>query len=1056
MQGSEKEGIPTHVKEELLRITHNFWQALADRDIEKRFLQCADSITFIGTGLDEKASGKSAYIAINQKGVEQYPEKFKMNILWERVSALEDTGWVENEVEWAQVINGREEKTLIRNTIVLKKTEGQWWIVHVHGSVPDFRLSGQNYFTNAETIKINRALESEVYHRTKELNQKNRELEIESALERVRTVAMSMRKPDDMLEVCRIIAAQLELLGIREIRNVQTAIIDEPGKGTYINYQFFKQYQEGTVEEVEIAKHPAVVEMIQRMQHSPDAYHSHTFEGDELANWIQYRKEDNQFPDPILEASSAVYFYFYSIGQGGLGLSGYVQLTEEDIAVFHRFRNVFTLAYQRFRDIELAEAQAKEAQIEASLERVRSSTMAMQKSEELKEVIQIVYEQFTFLQIHIDHTGFVMDYKARNDYAIWIADKVASPTQVTIPYFDCVYYNQFNAAKEKGIHFFATQLTFEEKNRFYLDLFKHVPGLPEEALVYLLQCPGLALSTVLLDDVCLYIENFSGIPYTEEENNILMRFGKVFQQTYTRFNDLQKAEAQAREAQIEAALERVRARSMAMHKSEELVDASNVLFSELKRLGIHPIRTGVGTVDPENKTVKIWSSQLIEQKEIKILGIVPRHAHPFFEGYFSAWEKKEPYFTYELTGDDLKSYYNGMSSILSYPEKTDFNPAESFNVFFFAEGSLNVITNTPLTKEECELMVRFANVFGMIYRRFLDIKQAESLAEKAELDLIRLKEEKARTETALSELKAAQAQLIQAEKMASLGELTAGIAHEIQNPLNFVNNFSEVSNELIDEMKEELATGTPEHALEIAEDVKQNLEKILHHGKRADAIVKSMLQHSRTSSGKKELTDINALADEYLRLAYHGFRAKDKSFNVQIQTDFDPTLPLIHVVSQDIGRVLLNLINNAFQALSSGTPAKAGAESGPQTHSPPVPPKGGYPFSPTVRVITKYFLPPSGGKGGEAIASKEGDPNADKRREPQWAEISISDNGPGIPAHLLDKIFQPFFTTKPTGQGTGLGLSISFDIIKAHGGELLVETMEGSGTTFTLSLPIPA
>ena len=268
----------------------------------------------------------------------------------------------------------------------------------------------------------------------------------------------------------------------------------------------------------------------------------------------------------------------------------------------------------------------------------------------------------------------------------------------------------------------------------------------------------------------------------------------------------------------------------------------------------------------------------------------------------------------------------------------------------------------------------------------------------------------------LTDLKAAQAQLIQSEKMASLGELTAGIAHEIQNPLNFVNNFSDVSQELLVEMMEELASGHHEQAKELAEDVRQNLEKILTHGKRADAIVKGMLLHSRTTSGIKEPTDINAVVDEYLRLAYHGLRAKDKTFNTTIKTDFDPNLGMINVIPQDMGRVILNLITNAFYAVST-----------------PKSPKGDLPHEPTVTIKTKLLKSPSGDLG---------------------VEITVSDNGPGIPDTIKDKIFQPFFTTKPTGQGTGLGLSLSYDIIKAHGGEINVETKEGQGTTFKVSLPL--
>jgi len=262
--------------------------------------------------------------------------------------------------------------------------------------------------------------------------------------------------------------------------------------------------------------------------------------------------------------------------------------------------------------------------------------------------------------------------------------------------------------------------------------------------------------------------------------------------------------------------------------------------------------------------------------------------------------------------------------------------------------------------------------------------------------------------TSLDNLKSAQAQLIQSEKMASLGELTAGIAHEIQNPLNFVNNFSDVSKELLDEMKEAMDKGDSDEAKEIMQDVIANLEKINHHGQRAGDIVKGMLQHSRTSTGQKELTDINELCDEYLRLSYHGLRAKDKSFNAKFETDFDTSLPNINVVPQEMGRVILNLINNAFYATNE---RKKLNEPG---------------YEPEVIVST--------------------------RKEKDKVEIKVKDNGTGIPSTIKDKIFQPFFTTKPTGSGTGLGLSLSYDIVKAHGGEIKVETKEGEGTTFIVQL----
>ena len=287
-------------------------------------------------------------------------------------------------------------------------------------------------------------------------------------------------------------------------------------------------------------------------------------------------------------------------------------------------------------------------------------------------------------------------------------------------------------------------------------------------------------------------------------------------------------------------------------------------------------------------------------------------------------------------------------------------------------------------------------------------------SQKKEIDRQRTK-----AENALEELKSTQAQLIQSEKMASLGELTAGIAHEIQNPLNFVNNFSEVNTELIEEMGKEIDNGNIAEAKAIANNIKENEGKINHHGKRADAIVKGMLQHSKLSTGQKELIDINILADEYLRLSYHGLRAKDKSFNVTLQTDFDSSPGKINIVPQDIGRVLLNLYNNAFYAVN---------EKKKQTPQPPPAGRGAM-YEPIVSVSTKKIV----GR----------------------VEIRVKDNGCGIPQKAFDKIFQPFYTTKPAGQGTGLGLSLSYDIIKAHGGNLIVETKEGEGATFIIELPLP-
>jgi signal transduction histidine kinase len=276
-----------------------------------------------------------------------------------------------------------------------------------------------------------------------------------------------------------------------------------------------------------------------------------------------------------------------------------------------------------------------------------------------------------------------------------------------------------------------------------------------------------------------------------------------------------------------------------------------------------------------------------------------------------------------------------------------------------------------------------------------------------------LQNEKQKVESTLQELKSTQAQLIQSEKMASLGELTAGIAHEIQNPLNFVNNFSEVNKEMLEELKAERLKPNADKTVEddLINDLVDNSEKINHHGKRADAIVKNMLQHSRQTSGMKEPTDINALCDEYLRLSFHGMRAKNKDFNAEIKTDFDKDIGKINVVPQDIGRVLLNLFNNAFYAVNEKKKLLANS------------------YQPIAEVKT--------------------------RRTNDKVEIIVSDNGNGIPQNIIDKIFQPFFTTKPTGEGTGLGLSLAYDIItKEHNGTIRVESEDSEGTDFIVQLSI--
>jgi signal transduction histidine kinase len=365
------------------------------------------------------------------------------------------------------------------------------------------------------------------------------------------------------------------------------------------------------------------------------------------------------------------------------------------------------------------------------------------------------------------------------------------------------------------------------------------------------------------------------------------------------------------------------------------------------------------------------------------------------EGYDSVWHE---------TGAEKSAYFYNVS-----PGKYTFRVKAFNSDGLMFEKILSIQIHPPWWKTWWAFVMYGFLFVSLLYvaDRIQKKRIIQNEREKAQaFELAQAKE----IEKAYHELRSAQAQLIQSEKMASLGELTAGIAHEIQNPLNFVNNFSEINAELIDEVSKAIDTDNKDEAKDLLMSLRENEEKIHYHGQRADGIVKSMLQHSRTSTGIKEPTDINALADEYLRLAYHGLRAKDKSFNAKMETDFDPAIGKVNIIPQDIGRVLLNIYNNAFYAVIERKKIIGDA------------------FEPVVSVVSKKLN--------------------------NQIEIRVKDNGIGIPRKVIDKIFQPFFTTKPAGQGTGLGLSLSYDIVKAHLGEFKVETKEGEWTEFIIHLPL--
>jgi signal transduction histidine kinase len=901
---------------------------------------------------------------------------------------------------------------------------------------PRFDLKGFSKEENAILQRFGKVFEQS-YARFLDLQKAEaqaREAQIEASLERVRASMMAMHRSDELLSISTLISEEMMKMGvIDEYNRVAFALLDDEKEeltlwitelgGDRMNKSFVLPYdfEPSFVKTLEIFHK---LKPLERKEHN----HIRTYIGEELIAYtnrfikagvvspeIMTAIENGSLPNTWYDLVSFFAFGLLTIGS-------FQKITDEQKDVAKRFAKVFEQTYTRFLDLQKAEAQAREVQIEAALERVRSRTMGMQNSSELKDVIQVVYQQFVGLGIPVAHTGFIMDYKDREDMNIWLADSNQFHSEITFPYFDSPHWNSFLEAKSTGENFFANLLDFKTKNRFYQSLFALIPDLSKETQDFYFAQEGLSISTVLLDNVGLYIENYSTAPFTPEENQVLMRFGKVFQQTYTRFLDLQKAEARALESQIETALERVRSRTMGMQQSEELGDVATVLFNEMNGLVDDLWTCGFVLCEENRQEDEWWLSMDTGFTRGFFLPNVGDFAH---ETLYEGWKKRESFRSVELEGKMLNDHYEWLMKVpIAKQIFADMEASgiprpkwQKLNAAYFKTGYLVIITEVPCAEEE--IFKRFAQVFDLTYTRFLDLQQKEEQGKK-------LVEEKLRLELTLKDLQATQAQLIQSEKMASLGELTAGIAHEIQNPLNFVNNFAEVSGELVDEMNEELEKGDIEEAKAIGKDLKENLSKINHHGKRADAIVKGMLEHSRANKGEKAPTDLNALADEFVRLSYHGLRAKDKSFNADFKLELDPNLPKVNVVASDIGRVILNLVNNGFYAVNEK------AKSTPQpSRNIGTGFQGEEGYKPEVVVKTTLIKSTSGDLG---------------------VQISVQDNGPGIPDHIKEKIFQPFFTTKPTGSGTGLGLSLSYDIVKAHGGELEIETSVNKGTTFIIKL----
>jgi signal transduction histidine kinase len=873
-----------------------------------------------------------------------------------------------------------------------------------------FKLDRTEKVKRTTAILLEETIE-ELEQKQKAVEAQKRELEIETSLEKVRSRTSAMQKSEELGDVAEILFKQIKELGIHPWSAGFNIWLE--GNEKYIDW--ITDPSGGFVEPylVDLTMHPGFRQISDAKKRGED-FKVFEISGTELVETYmlltsfapkQFAKmkaiAGNSFP-------SRQYNHYYFGTQVGLMFIT-PEPHPEDWDIFKRFGQVFEQTYTRFLDLKKAEEQARESKIEASLERVRSKTMAMHNSQDVGETVALMFEELVKLGVKTNRCGILIISNSMIA-EVWTAKSNSNgKASLIIGKLDLTMHpllQGFYQAWKNKESLFTYPMIGDDLISYYqaINNTKYYPTLFD-----LNALPSKEFHTdFYFAEGSIF--SFTDEILTEEATIIFKRFAGVFGQTYRRYLDLQKAEAQTRESQIETALERVRSRTLAMQKSDELAETAVVVFKQLINLGIEPNRLYIGIIKEDNNLIEFW---ITDEDGSKVINQFTADANKngSMKKMYKAWKEQEKSLTIEMEGKELVDYFQYLSSDLHVPFKQGLSQKKRIqNIAFFGKGFIGMASPEVQPEASIHLLERFTAVFNLTFTRFNDLQIAEHHAEQATLDLIQLQTEKKRAEDALKELRSTQTQLIQSEKMASLGELTAGIAHEIQNPLNFVNNFSEVSTELIDEMNEEILKGNLEDAQQIAADLKENLTKINHHGKRAGDIVRGMLQHSRSSSGQKEPTDINALADEYLRLAYHGLRAKDKSFNATLHTDFDQSIGLINIIPQDIGRVILNLITNAFYVVDEKK--KSGIEN----------------YEPTVSVSTK--------KIGDKIL------------------ISVKDNGNGIPSKVLDKIFQPFFTTKPTGQGTGLGLSLSYDIVKAHGGELKVETKTGEGTEFIIQLPI--
>lgn len=844
-----------------------------------------------------------------------------------------------------------------------------------------------------------------------------KEAQIETALEKVRSRTMAMHSSQELGEAVDTLLKQFKILGFYAISSWVSLM--NPEENTI---EFWTKHEEKLVagQSVHISELINFEKEMESWKKGEESIHlSMPFK---LAK-LELKKI---FGIELVGAVSDT-FYLLQLRHkyGFLGLGTLKESNEEIRQTVQRFAKVFEQTYTRFLDLQKAEAQTREAQIEASMERIRSRSLAMRTSDEIKDVMVEIRRQIDSLgQLDLE-ASVVHLYEKGNPMFESIA-AVRPPGESGNIVLANVFFPVDATDRIKDM----MDYYWSDTREYTLELDKEM--VEEWQQVMLTYAPMIAeriggfVENRRISDFAVYW-NFADFsegslllvthsPASEDTKTVLRKASQVFDLAYRRYRDLQKAEARAKEAIRQASLDRVRGEIASMRSTEDLNRITPLIWNELTALDVSFIRCGVFIIDEKSEMVDIYLSS----PDGKSLGVMklPFNSNDLTENTVKAWKKDCVYHQF-WSRDAFTSWTNSLVSqgFISDKEKYQGNQeapaALNLNFIPFTQGMLYVGTAEELPNSEVELVKSLAKAFALAYSRYEDF--------------VKLEMAKSEIESTLSELKATQAQLIQQEKLASLGQLTAGIAHEIKNPLNFVTNFSDVSIEMIDEALEELGKSTQDyHTVETAtimSDIRSNLFKIHEHGSRADGIVKSMLQHSRGGDGKMEPSPLNPIIKEYVNLAFHGMRAGKEPINVDIELQLDENVGDVPLIAEDFSRVILNLCNNAFDAMREmqGSGFRPERSDGPD-HSGG---QGSGDYNPKLTVKTRA-------ENGSVL-------------------IEIEDNGPGIPDEIKDKILQPFFTTKKGTQGTGLGLSITNDIVKVHGGSMDIHSQPGQ-TVFTIKL----